>query len=118
MKIISSLENLSFTPRPIYKGKNENEAINLRLKGNEEFKKKEFKKALQLYSGSVMIADHFSEQVQLRPRAFIYSIHAKLGLMCFLFTEIIWKKSISLYIHFRKSPPPWLFHMETGLLAC
>jgi hypothetical protein len=63
MKIVSSIENLGFSPKPVFKAKNETEAISLRLQGNKEFQKKNYQKAFLLYSASVMSAEHPDDQV-------------------------------------------------------
>lgn len=59
LKYVANLEGMGmFAPKPIHHGKDNALSENLRLEGNEHFKKGNFKKSFESYSVSVMKAPY------------------------------------------------------------
>lgn len=59
---MASLEGLVFSPKPIFKAKDEAEAEKQRTLGNAAFQKRDFQKAFLHYTVSVIKAEHPSNE--------------------------------------------------------
>jgi hypothetical protein len=71
VKFAASLDGLVFSPRPVFKPKDESEAAKQRQLGNEAFQKKDFSKACLHYTVSVVKAEHPSNDNKV-PLAKLY----------------------------------------------
>jgi hypothetical protein len=58
VKFAASLEGLVFSPKPVFKPKDEAEADRQRSLGNEAFQKRDYQKALLHYAVSVIKAEY------------------------------------------------------------
>ena len=58
VKFAASLEGLVFSPKPVFKAKDEAEATRQRSLGNEAFQKRDYQKALLHYTVSVIKSEH------------------------------------------------------------
>ncbi len=92
IKYVASLEALYFSPRPVFKAKDEAEAIKQRTLGNEAFAKRDLQKAFLHYTVSVIKAEHplIGEKVQ-----FLSLSRNKLNLFL-VQTAIVYMKNINL----------------------
>ena len=58
VKFAASLEGLVFSPKPVFKAKDEAEATRQRSLGNEAFQKRDYQKALLHYTVSVIKSEN------------------------------------------------------------